>query len=68
MKKTAINDYIVADPAVCHGKPVFIGTRIMVVQIVEMLMDGAKIADINCAFPALTSAHISSALFLTRGR
>jgi uncharacterized protein (DUF433 family) len=32
--------YIVADPAICHGKPTFRGTRIMVWQVVEMLARG----------------------------
>ena len=32
--------YIVADPKVCHGKPIFRGTRIMVWQVLDMLADG----------------------------
>ena len=32
--------YIVADPKVCHGKPTFRGTRIMVWQVLEMLGEG----------------------------
>jgi len=32
--------YIVADPKICHGKPTFRGTRIMVWQVMEMLADG----------------------------
>ena len=32
--------YIVADPRICHGKPTFRGTRIMVWQVVEMLAEG----------------------------
>jgi len=32
--------YIVADPSICHGKPTFRGTRIMVWQVLEMLADG----------------------------
>ena len=32
--------YIVADPKICHGKPTFRGTRIMVWQVLEMLADG----------------------------
>lgn len=29
--------YIVADPAICHGKPTFIGTRIMVADVLEQV-------------------------------
>ncbi|MBM4457275.1 MAG: DUF433 domain-containing protein [Chloroflexi bacterium] len=32
--------YIVADPAICHGKPTFRGTRIMVWQVLDMLAEG----------------------------
>jgi uncharacterized protein (DUF433 family) len=32
--------YIVADPAICHGKLTFLGTRIMVFQVMEMIADG----------------------------
>ena len=44
MKKNAkaklLGRYIVADPEICHGKPTFRGTRIMVWQVLEMLADG----------------------------
>ena len=32
--------YIVADPEICHGKPTFIGTRIMVVQVLKQVAKG----------------------------
>ncbi len=32
--------YIVADPKICHGKPTFRGTRIMVWQVLEMVAEG----------------------------
>ena len=32
--------YIVANPRVCHGKPTFRGTRIMVHQVLADLADG----------------------------
>ncbi|MBU4321519.1 MAG: DUF433 domain-containing protein [Nitrospinae bacterium] len=71
MRKIIINQYIVADPSVCHGKPTFKGTRVMVWQILDMLEDGASIKDILKAFPSLTKKHIQSALAyatdLTRG-
>ena len=31
---------IVADPAICHGKPTFLGTRIMVVQVLRQVAKG----------------------------
>jgi uncharacterized protein (DUF433 family) len=67
-----INDYIVADSEICHGKPTFKGTRVMVWQVLEMLQDGASFEEIIEAFPSLTREHIKAALQyaaqLTRGK
>ena len=32
--------HIVADPEICHGKPTFLGTRIMVVQVLKQVAKG----------------------------
>ena len=70
--RTEINEYIVADTDICHGKPTFKGTRVMVWQVLEMLQDGAPFQEIFEAFPSLTSEHIKAALQyatnLTRGK
>lgn len=67
-----INRYIVADLEICHGKPTFKGTRVMVWQVLEMLEDGATDKEIIKAFPSLNRNHIKAALRyaadLTRGR
>jgi hypothetical protein len=46
-KKSAIHEaarelgrYIVADPKICHGKPTFRGTRILVDSVLEMVAGG----------------------------
>ena len=39
-KRRLVGRYIVADPGICHGQPTFLGTRIMVWQVLEMLADG----------------------------
>ena len=57
-----INDYIVADTEICHGKPTFKNTRIMVWQVLEMLRDGAEYKEIFDAFPSLDKKHIWAAL------
>lgn len=62
MKKVVINRYIVADPAICHGKPTFKGTRIMVWQVLEMLKDGTETRELMKALPSLRPVHIKSAL------
>ena len=32
--------YIVTDPEICHGKPTFHGTRILVADVLEQVADG----------------------------
>lgn len=62
MKKVIVNRYIVADPNICHGKPTFKGTRIMVWQVLEMLAASETEKSIREAFPLLTAKHIKAAL------
>ena len=40
LKGRLIGRYIVSDPEVCHGKPTFRGTRIMVAHVLEMVAEG----------------------------
>ena len=35
-----IGRYIVSDPYICHGKPTFRGTRILVSQVLEQVAAG----------------------------
>lgn len=62
MKRITINKYIIADPEICHGKPTFKGTRVMVWQILEMLSAGETIEEIVENFPSLNRKHIQAAL------
>jgi uncharacterized protein (DUF433 family) len=41
-----MGQYIVADPKICHGKPTFRGTRIMVDNVLEMVAEGTPWDDI----------------------
>lgn len=41
MKRLKLGEYIVTDPDICHGKPTFRGTRIMVKQVLDMVAQGA---------------------------
>mgnify|MGYP001617200490 CR=1 FL=1 len=61
-----IERYISVDPQVCHGKPCFKGTRIMVWQILELLEASASVAEITSEryFPQITPEHIRAALHL----
>ncbi len=40
MSQKMIGRYIVTDPEICHGKPIFRGTRIMVWQVLEQVASG----------------------------
>jgi|WetSurMetagenome_2_1015567.scaffolds.fasta_scaffold681419_1 uncharacterized protein (DUF433 family) len=39
-QRQLLGRYIIADPAICHGKPTFRGTRIMVWQVLDMVAEG----------------------------
>ena len=37
VKRVKLGQYVVADAGICHGLPTFVGTRIMVDQVLEMV-------------------------------
>ena len=57
-----IDQYVSVNASVCHGKPCFKGTRIMIYIILEMLGSGASTKEIQEAYPDLTPTHIKAAL------
>lgn len=40
MRSIQVGRYIVADPKICHGEPVFRGTRILVADVLEQIASG----------------------------
>ena len=40
METTTLRRYIVDEPTICHGKPTFRGTRIMVADVLEQVESG----------------------------
>lgn len=46
-RRKTLGQHIVADPKICHGKPTFIGTRIMVWQILDEVAHGLTPAQIS---------------------
>ncbi|MCE7985429.1 MAG: DUF433 domain-containing protein [Caldilinea sp. CFX5] len=40
MQLKIIGRYIVSDPEICHGKPTFRGTRILVADVLEQVAEG----------------------------
>ncbi len=57
-----MNDRVVIDPLVCHGKPVIKDTRILVSNILCDLASGASVTDIIDNYPSLTNEDIRAAL------
>ncbi len=39
-RSSVMGRYIVADPKICHGKPTFRGTRVLVSDVLEQLASG----------------------------
>ena len=48
-------DRISVDPKICHGKPTYKGTRIMVWQILESLADGESVDELVKAWDGRVS-------------
>ncbi len=68
MKKAVqLGEYIVADPAICHGKPTYKGSRVMVWQVLEALEDGESWDEIVEAWRgAVTREAIAETIRLAR--
>jgi uncharacterized protein (DUF433 family) len=67
MKRVKLGQYIVADPEICHGVPTFVGTRIMVDQVLEMVAAGTSWDEIIAEYDrAITRAGIAEAVRLAR--
>ena len=54
-QRVALGEFIVADPAICHGKPTYKGTRVMVWQVLAMLERGESWDYIRQAWPGRIS-------------
>ena len=57
-----MEEFIVVDPAICSGKPVLKGTRIMVKNIIGMVAGGYTVDRILQAYPELTHEMVQAAL------
>ena len=67
-ERIELGQCIVADPLICHGKPTYKGTRIMVWQILEDLARGESIDQIVQAWGGrVARAAILETIQLARG-
>ncbi len=66
-KRTLLGRYIVVDPKICHGKPTFLGTRVMVWQVLELVADGLSWDEIIAEWPgSVTKEAIAEAIAVAR--
>lgn len=58
-----VGKYIVVDDEICHGKPTFKGTRVLVSDVIELLAAGISIEEIiRDYYPSLSEDMIREAL------
>lgn len=55
-------DYIIVNPAVCHGKACIKGTRIMVSVVLDNLAAGLSPDEILRSYPSLSREAIRAAI------
>lgn len=53
---------IAVDPAVCGGRPIIAGTRMRVIDVLEMLAGGASETEILADFPYLALEDIRASI------
>lgn len=53
---------IAIDPAICSGRPVILGTRVRVRDVLDMLAGGAAPSEITADFPYLSEDDVRAAL------
>lgn len=67
MKAKHLGRYIVADPSICHGRPTFRGTRVLVADVLNQVARGMAWEAILAEWPrALTKEAIAEAVRLAR--
>ena len=56
----SLSEKIEINPAVCHGKPVVRGTRVLVAQLLGALAGGDSIEDVLADYPSVTAEDLSA--------
>lgn len=57
-----MNERIAIDPAICHGKPVIQGTRVLVTNILGALGSGDSMETVLEDYPNLTREDVLAAI------
>ena len=58
----ALHDFIVRDPAICGGEPVFRGTRVTLRTVLASLADGDSVEQLLKSFPTVSAAQVNAAI------
>ena len=67
-QRIELGEHVVADPLICHGKPTYKGTRIMVWQVLDELEHGMSLDEIVKAWAGRVSKEaILETIALARG-
>jgi len=65
MKRIKLGQHVVSDPQICHGSSTFVGTRIMVDQVLDMVASGTPWEEIISEYDgAISRAAIAEAVRL----
>jgi uncharacterized protein (DUF433 family) len=67
MMQSWLSNRISFDPAICHGKPVVRGTRVLVANIVGAVASGQSHQDILQDYPSLKESDIRACLEFAGG-
>ena len=57
-----MEERILIDPNVCHGKPVIKGTRVLISNILSSLANGDSIEDILKEYPNINKEDVLAAI------
>ena len=61
--RVEVGKYIVLDDEVCHGRPTFKGTRVLVSDVIELLAAGLSIEEVvRDYYPSLDEKMVKDAL------
>jgi uncharacterized protein (DUF433 family) len=64
-ERIELGEYVVSDPAICHGKLTFKGTRVLVGPVLAAFASGETIDDVvTKGWPTITREAVKEALML----
>ncbi len=57
---------VYANPDICSGKPIIVGTRVMVRNVLSMLKAGKTVEEVLKSYPGITKEDVDAAVDSTR--